>query len=556
MTRSHPTARISRTQRTGMNSRSPEDRRWSLRRVYEEDRSLFRAILLSVWIMYLFHFSPTGTGSDRFVALARSIVERHSITIDAFHQYTGELSYHSGHYYINTNPGLSFFAAPCWAVVYPIYSRLPSRLRELEACHWFLVHFICFAGTTALAGALSASLVALLVYAKIRSVYYCLVAAALYAFGSIAFFFSTRLQQNVVIVLLALLVFAAVRLSCESELRPRGFAAIGVLIGLGLFCDLSALPLLMALLVTLVLGREGWRHQFLLGSGLLLGLIPLLAYNLLAFGDAFRPAQAYMVKHRDIVDSGLLSWFSFPSGRLLWWQLISPSQGVLCYMPYVLLLLWGKTLRSIFSRRESIFLVACVTFYFLWSILVSFSRFNIFGPRYLLPAVPFLCLTASLSISRAPRWVAGPLLGFGFLANAAGAQLGFSTANLFSTVAVFVLRGPWLPVIDWLGGDFASATGHAPTIVTPYGLLLLLVGAQTSIWTAYYLSRRRHGQTFGNVPEAAVVEGRRPRRAAGRHSELPGRRGLRGPAAVGIGRDVIAGDSQESERGIGGGEPQ
>jgi hypothetical protein len=522
-----------------MTSRPPEDGGWSLRRAYAEDRSLFRAILLGVWLIYLFHFSPTATGSDRFVALARSIVERHSIAIDAFSRYTHELSYRSGHHYINTNPGLSFFAAPCWAAAFPIYSRLPSRLREVETCHWFLVHFVGFAGTTALAGALSATLVALLVYAKTRSAYHCLVGAALYAVGSIAFFFSTRLQQNVMITLLALLVFAAVRRSSGGEVHPYRLAATGGLIGLGLFCDLSALPLLMALLVTLALGREPWRHQLLLAAGLSLGLLPLLAYHLLAFGDAFRPAQAYLVQDPDGVHGGLLFGLSLPSWRLLWQQLISPSQGLLCYMPYVLLPLWCKGLRSFFSRQESTFLVACGACYLLWSASLPSSRYSLFGPRYLLPVVPFVCLAATLSLPRVPRGVAVPLLGFGFLANAAGAQLGVPTANVFSTVVVFILRGPWLPVVDWLGRDFARATGRAPAIMTPYGLLLLLVGAQASIWIAYYTGRRRRRPMLEHRFAANAVAGAGSRARQTARWDLLDVRGYRIRAEVAPGRDVM-----------------
>ena len=87
--------------------------------------SLILRLFFTIWVIYLFHFNPNNYNSTRFVYLTMSLSERGSIRIDDYPN--TDIMFHRGHYYIETNPGLSFMATPSWAIVYHlIYRWLPK----------------------------------------------------------------------------------------------------------------------------------------------------------------------------------------------------------------------------------------------------------------------------------------------------------------------------------------------------------------------------------------------------------------------------------------------
>lgn len=438
----------------------------------------FLALFIAVWLSYIVHFNPNATGSDRFVILTLALVEGPTLSIDVYRGMTTELAYSEGHAYLDTNPGMSFLAVPAWAFLRCFMGPPPHGVAPPTSPHFFAAHLVGLSTTTAVAGALTSVLIAFVLLQLTGKTSQALTGAALYAFGSIAFFFSTRLQQNVVIACFAVVTWVLFR---EYPGTPpwRVLAAIGFLLGFGLFVDLSIVPLALAVLFALARERLLARSLLPLILGAVGPLACLLIYQQAAFGHPLWPAQAYIVRANSVLEPGILG-LTFPSpGRLLH-QLVSLDCGLFAFMPWVALAFLPSRSRTglhLFSSRERSLLGATCLFYLLWvSILPSF-RYCLFGPRYLLPIVPFLACAAVLKLKSWPR------LGFitiaaGFLINLAGAQIGVPTNNMVKTLAVYVLRGPWFPVVDWIRANWLAG----PEIVTPYGLLLLWVAALVTLW--------------------------------------------------------------------------
>jgi hypothetical protein len=437
----------------------------------------FLAIFLAAWISYLLHFNPGATGSDRFVALALALVEGRTLRLDAYGAMTDELARGGDHWYLNTNPGMSFLAAPAVALVHLVAGPAPGGVTPPASLRFLAVHFAGFATTTAAVGALTCVLLAAVLLQKTGKTGRALLGAALYGLGSNAFFFSTRLQQNVVIAGFAVLVWVLLR---EYPGRPswRGMAAIGFLLGLGLFVDLSIVPL--ALAVLLALGRERLLASALppLALGAALPLACLAVYQQMAFGHPIWPAQAYIPREGSVLQEGLLG-LTWPSPARLLPQLVGADCGLFAFMPWAVIVLLpsrSRGERRWFTSRETVLLGSMTVLYLLWvSILPSF-RFCLFGPRYLLPIVPLLACVAILKLDAWPKLGALTLTA-GFLINLAGAQLGIPTDNVAKTIAVYLLRGPWLPVVEWLRTNWPQG----PQIVTPYGLLMLWVASLAAL---------------------------------------------------------------------------
>jgi hypothetical protein len=437
----------------------------------------FLGIFLAAWITYLVHFNPAATGSDRFVSLMLALTEGHTFRLDAYREMTNELARAGGHWYLNTNPGISFLAAPAWALLQPVLGLWSAGVTLPASGRFFAAHFVGFATTTAIAGALTCVLVAAVLLQKTGKATKALLGAALYGFGSIAFFFSTRLQQNIVITCLATIVWVLLREYPNLSAR-KGLAAIGFLLGLGLFVDLSVVPLALAVLFVLGKERLFLRALLPLALGAAVPLACLAIYQQAAFDHPLWPAQAYIPRAGSVLEPGILG-LTLPSPARLLPQLLSYDCGLFTFMPWVLLAVMpsrSQRWQALFTRRETALLGAAGLFYLLWvSILPSF-RFCLFGPRYLLPIVPFLACTVILKLESWPR-LGMITMTMGFLINLAGAQIGVPTDNVIKTVAVYVLRGPWLPVVDWIKENWPEG----PQIVTPYGLLLLWVAALAAL---------------------------------------------------------------------------
>src|SRR4051812_27501479 len=78
-------------------------------------RRVLRRVFVTTWLVYAAHFAPEATGSGRFVALAIALARGQTIALDGYRTLPGvesELSFSSGHVFLNTNPGMAILAAP------------------------------------------------------------------------------------------------------------------------------------------------------------------------------------------------------------------------------------------------------------------------------------------------------------------------------------------------------------------------------------------------------------------------------------------------------------
>jgi hypothetical protein len=457
----------------------------------------------TVLLVLLAHFNPKAAGSDRFVYLVMSLVERGSINIDPYYSRTIELSYKNSHYFINTNPGISFLAAPSWYIASKLLGLSPlQKLFENESLHFFLAHLVSFVTTTALLTAAGSVLLSRLVFTITRDNNRAILAAFLYAFGTPAFFFSTRLQQNAAIATFALMLFV---LTFHPEVfgnvpqRIR-LMIIGFLSGLALFVDLSILPLLLVLAVPLAKQMKSLRNILLTILSSLPPVSALALYQHVAFGNPFLPPQAYLVDLGTSVHASGLFGLAAPYPAMLLNHLFSLKNGLFIYVPFALLCLWylvflkrrlSDSFAANFASMERWTILAVLLAYLLYAAAVRSSQYSGFGPRYLLPIIPLLCYIFAMYMWESPSWLMRVLLGASFVINVAGAQRGIDTDNLLFVLALFTLSGPWLPILDWARAELSEIFGYTPSVLSPAGLLLLLGTALAVMWLPSHMKPPR-----------------------------------------------------------------
>ncbi len=215
----------------------------------------------------------------------------------------------------------------------------------------------------------------------------CIGLGVMYSLGTMAVVYShTNFSDPLLALCFTLAAYAAYR--ADNDRRARWLIITGMALGLALYLRERALIWLPLYLGYLLFTRRARTlgHWLAVLIPIGLGAAALALWNSVRFGSPVVIGYASWV-----ADTG----FEAPLFLGLFGLLISPGKGLLLYNPIVWLGILG--LFSMLRRRraESIFFMA-----FCAAALLFYGRYNFWtggwnwGPRYLLPLLPFLLLAA------------------------------------------------------------------------------------------------------------------------------------------------------------------
>jgi hypothetical protein len=447
-------------------------------------RSGRAAALLFVAVMLVFgwFFQGFGFNQNAHFDTVRALIERRSFEITYLVQplapsYTGDVSYSGDRVYSSKPPGLALVCAPFYFVVYSI-----ERACGVDPARPQWVHVNQYLTTlwgSALPGALL--VVAMLGYFRRRGVTEsdALILSAGFGFGSLLLPYAGMLMVH---PLVALLLFAAWRMVDEkmgndsrglpsaasikvssqsaatsevssplaattetsspsaasrktsnasaatveesTQCAGAGSAALaGALMGLGVLCDISVAPLVIAYLVLLFVRRRGTRRiaipLFLLGP--IVAAAVMMLYQHAAFGSA--TAASYSRVRPEYTHAHLyFGHFDLPDLRRLYWLTFHPLRGIFYSCPILII-----PILSLFVRNNPIpeslpkpgqsASAAPGECLLPLAVIASFGLFNLtyhdwtggygVGPRYLIPAMAFLFIFAAPAFVRFRRvcWI-------------------------------------------------------------------------------------------------------------------------------------------------------
>jgi hypothetical protein len=267
-------------------------------------------------------------------------------------------------------------------------------------------------------------------------------AALLFAFGTPAFLFATRLfKEN----LAALAVIVAFRLAVEAG-GPRRRALAGLLSGLAALVAYPA-GLIAPGLAAIVAQRDGRRAAAVFLAGWAPPLVALAAYNTWLFGRPWRFAYSTYLNLPEAVAT--VGWQA-PDLTVLLNSLVHQREGLVLYSSFLLLGVAG--LVAAWRRGQALPAAVVVAFVLaLWALSAAWlARFPsaFTGARYLFAAVPLLAAFAGPVLERVGVGVRGTLavlsVGLTYLAVQAGHIA--DPAPLVYAVKTFV-SGAGLPVL-------------------------------------------------------------------------------------------------------------
>ncbi len=400
---------------------------WLRRQLRRPGVALFALALVA----YGYFYQAGGWNQNSRFDLTRAIVEDGTLRIDRFERNTGDEACRDTAtartcaklprgavrpttyaYYTDKAPGVSLLAVPVWAIGRAVAGPTPSP-RALAVGAW--------ASTVLTVGVPCAlALVALMACGVALGLSRVQAALLAVAFGvaTLAWPYATLMYGHALLGALLLGAFALL-LTAPPPLAPRRLALAAMLLAVGVTVEytavLGALPI-----VAFAFTRAPWRRVLVAGVvGALGPAVILAAYHAVAFGGpATLPYEFSTQPHRHL---GAFMGLGAPDPHALWSILGSSYRGLFYAAPWLLLALPGAVLLWRAGQRATVLVCGSITLLFIWmnASLVDWQGGWAMGPRYLVPAIPFLALLVAgvlRALPTAPRPRRLMLAGMGLAA--------------------------------------------------------------------------------------------------------------------------------------------
>jgi hypothetical protein len=427
-----------------------------------------------------------------------AIVDDRTFQIDRYVANTVDYARVGDHYYSDKAPGIAFLGVPFYAAVrpaldLPIVHMLEARLSSNAAFQstlrpdgsgvldnkirfaivQVLLAFVLAAVPSAVLGVgMYRWLLNVTPDARLR-----LAVVAGYALLSPAFAYANALYGH---QLAAALLFGAFLMAYAGKegMRPGRLVVIGVLLATSVVTEYPAA------IVAGAIGVYAWAMLIRKGQGravgwLVLGGAPLvvgwLSYNTVVFGAPWNLGYSYSTLWTAEHQVGFMS-LTVPSVESTWGITFGAFRGLFVLSPLMLLsavgfVAWWRSGRL----RAEWWLAASASLGMAWFTASSAMWWGGFavGPRYLLPALPFLALGLAFALK---AWGSMPIMRWTTVG--AGVWSLFATWGLTLAGQAFpsdALHNPLAQVAlpSWLAGDIARNLGTMGGLRGAYSLLPL-----------------------------------------------------------------------------------
>jgi hypothetical protein len=377
-----------------------------------------RTVFVLLLVSYAYFYQAGGWNQNSRFDLVRAITNEHSLRIDPFQANTGDKAFFEGHYYSDKAPGVAFAATPIVWLARPLMWAGGGDPESYGG-----IAFLSYLGTVVTSGlftALAAVILGELCLALGASEGAALFAALTYGLASPMWPLATLFLGHAISA--AGLVFAyAAAVALRFRWPPRlpsiyirdtyvvlaardRDALLGLIVGLGGgWATVSEFPAAVpAAIITALalwhawpLGRErAIRIVAALVFGALLCAAILMAYQWACFGSPFHIAYT-SEQGFEAMQQGFFG-IRTPTWARLRHILVEPYRGLLPLAPAFALAPVGLAILFVQNRRAhaaTLAAIAIATYYILLNASYTYWEGGwSYGPRHLMPGLPFLAI--------------------------------------------------------------------------------------------------------------------------------------------------------------------
>jgi hypothetical protein len=375
--------------------------------------------------------------------------------IDQWHWNTNDKAWVDGHFYSVKSPGMAAISTPLYAAieglggdklaraaannvarsahpkwgydgVIPIENfgynvergeRVQASIKDLTPIIWAL---------TLLAAVIPAVLLLLAVrWAADRfQPGYGTAAAITLGLATVVMTFAAEFFSHVISAGLAFAAFCVLMKERDKEPDRRLVALAGVLAGLAVTFEFQTGLVGVVLIGYALSRRTDWlRRAAAYGAGAVAGALPMLAFNLWAFGNPLKLAYGYAVDFpgvsgHDVLGLNSTGFFGITAPRFdSALDLMLSGRGLLVLTPILIMAVVGVfMMRRDGHRAEANTILAVAAVYFLYNsgYWLPFGG-GTPGPRFLIPALPFVAIGLAYAYKRLPALTLGLAIPSGLM---------------------------------------------------------------------------------------------------------------------------------------------
>ena len=392
------------------------------------------------------------------ISLSLSLMEDGTVTINKFHTHTGDKAKYKGNYYSDKAPGLSFTALPLVAVskmLLRLYGATPHwNNGELNSQFRFIL-FFCTVFTSGLFTAIAALLIYFVSLRIGTSITGAVFAMLSFGLGSLAWGWATAFLGHAMAGSCLFIAFVIIILLNQIAAHKQRDMLLGFLAGAVLSWAVvveytSAIPSAIIMLFGILKAKK-WdkkraaRVLLSATTGCTVFVTPLFIYNFLAFDSPFVLGYSYTALDEFSAMKDGFFGFAYPRFQVLFMILFSPYRGIIWFSPILIIApigiyyLWRR-----FGFGDIAFTITLIVVYY----LLLNSAFHFWeggwstGPRYIIPMLPFLCMSLSIIWTDAGLVWKRALIGLFFLS--------FGISLICVSVSIFSPDNFQNPLFDYL----------------------------------------------------------------------------------------------------------
>lgn len=355
-------------------------------------------IFLLAFIVYGYFITGFHSANESSaLALIKAIVEDHSLAINNFKDLASvDVSLYNGNYYSDKPPGRAIFGIPVY-----ILDKFFGFTSEQQV--YFSMEII-----TVMISALSVVLIyRFAIFLKIHK-NTALILAIIYGFATISWAFSRTFFAHPYSAFFNLLALYTLLLALKKNERKY-------LIYSGISMGISFLMEYTNFFVIIVFGAyylyrnrlKNIPNIFILGISFLAVVSILLVYDYSIFGNPLITTESYQLSYGNIVQTQLFKTSELRNG--LNGLLFSNTGGLFYFSPILLLSVFGlfQWIREDINNKKIeyrylslILLLSFVSVLLFYAAKEGWRGGNSFGPRYLLPVIPFLLIPLGKAVQQ------------------------------------------------------------------------------------------------------------------------------------------------------------